>query len=105
VEFALAPVLGEARGVVANAVGEVVPEEVELLEEAEVDGGVERLAVEVRLGRPRLERLRPRAVLEERLEVVAVIVGPLNGQVVVLVGVAVELGRVRCWRVERHAWW
>jgi len=104
VEVALLPVFGEPGSVVADAVGEVVPEEVESGDESEVDGDRPVLLVHVGGVGPLGERVLPRAFVEERLQIVAAVLAASDLRVLVLVRVdGGEFGRLRRIDVEAHA--
>lgn len=103
-EVALLPVFGEPGSVVADAVGEVVPEEVESGDESEVDGDRPVLLVHVGGVGPLGERVLPRAFVEERLQIVAAVLAASDLRVLVLVRVdGGEFGRLRRIDVEAHA--
>jgi len=90
--------------VVADAVGEVVPEEVESGDESEVDGDRPVLLVHVGGVGPLGERVLPRAFVEERLQIVAAVLAASDLRVLVLVRVdGGEFGRLRRIDVEAHA--
>ncbi len=104
VQLSLAPVLGDAGGVVADAVGEVVPEEVKPPDEVEVLDDFPLLVVEVGVFGPLGEGPVPGAVREERLQFVpaVVVAGDVGVLVLVRVEVWFEFGVVGRVHVQRH---
>lgn len=88
---------------VADPIGEVVPEEIEAIDEPEIADDGELAFVHLGVGRPVLERLVPRTRVEEGFEFVAAVLVAADVGVLVGVGVDARFERRRWWRLDGEA--